>query len=157
MGAGIAGIITIEFTVDRRCIDDLEPSFLECYDFHGEEGRYILKFDFFMQNFKNFSREFNDLLKIDDKEYDVDWEKFDLIDSDKCNVSLLEELFSSEKNGYRPSIKRGRYGISVPGLDVNRYIVIYFGSYKAYLETYNTFSHMELLTVKALKIHWLRQ
>lgn len=151
MGVGIAGIIPLAFTVKPCNKEDLEEEFLDCYVYDENQEVYFIKMDFLMNNFKHFSLEFKKTLKTSDTEFDVDWEKFDLLDFDNCNFQVLEEFFKVNKKGYRPSFEHGRYGISVLNIEVYRYLLIYFGSYKAYLEEYSTLQDMEFLTTKAIE------
>lgn len=160
MGRGIVGVIPIAFEVDRWDKDRLDDSFLECYQYDEEHNEYRIKIDFLVGNFKDFFMAFHETIHATWNEESFDWnnefwEAFDLRMADGYDEAAFFELFEENRTGIVPmyNTNHPRLGspLTVMYVGVKRFIMFYNGSYKAWLEEYTTFTHMERMTAKAIK------
>jgi len=167
MGEGIRGAIPISFSFAREYLYNRAENKAEfqkyaaddVFDFynetqieipnHGIVPCYTIKPEILLPNFKDFFLEIHDL--IDELPKDKFSEKFNN-DYDKAVASGDIEMFLKHFDDYtgRAPLRMSHFG----ALYIERlgeYLLVYHGSYKAYLEVWSTLKHMELLLRAAMR------
>jgi len=172
MGRGIIGIIPISFKfIERYLGDDRQKKNFQEYaaddffDFYNEtqvetpkgrtETHYTIKTEILLPSFKEFFFGFHDIIRDDwalrSRYEDTVTRKFN-DDYDKAVASGNIEDFLKhfdDDTGYPPLYD---YGFDAQYTDnVGGCLLIYNGSYKAYLEVWSTLRHMELLLRAAMR------
>jgi hypothetical protein len=158
MGTGICGGIVIDLAFNHPWDRDYflkrkrNEEFLEFYsevETH-EKGRifYTLDYPNFVREFKDYFYLFHSLIETnpenaDHKKFTGEYELIEKGNDLKAFISYL-----TDSDGRCPSFSNGNF-FSVLGFDALSCIIIYRGSYKAYLEVYATLDDMEKLLVKA--------
>jgi len=168
MGQGILGAIPVSFRFNKRhwySEEENTKNFKKksskgFFDFYSEnqeinekgekENYYIIKPEILLPNFKNFFIEFH---KIIGNESTVEFEiteKFNS-DYDKAVASgNLDEFLKhfDDNSGSAPTVFEyfGTMYIDTSGND----LLVYQGSYKAFLEVWSTLTHMEYLVRAAV-------
>ena len=154
MGTGIDAAIPLSFRkIDSYRNEDkyFTEGFFDNYDIVESNGEkiYTIKTDLLLSNFLPFLIEFYNLIEEDLLIY----AKLDQYDV--SNVSSLESFvkaFSfSDRNGRVPFIYKTPSMFSTLGCECEEYWLFYSGSYKAFLETYETLMHFEKILAKSMK------
>ena len=149
MGAGIAAAIPIVLrqdshdwgtAIERKYFSD---NFFECYTVDEEKKIYTIKPQLLLNNYFSFLTEF----------YDCIGEKDDLGTVPNVNTyDAFEAAFDRDaRNAKCPYLESYHIMFSMLGGECKEYWLFYFGSYKAYLETYCTLLHFERTLTRALK------
>jgi hypothetical protein len=158
MGTGIFGGIVIDLAFDNQWDRDYflkrkgNEEFLKFYsevETH-EKGRIFYTFDYpnFVREFKDYFYLFHSLIETnleneDLKNFTGEYEAIEKENDLQACISYLKD-----SDGDFPAFwERNRF--SVLGFNARSCIIIYRGSYKAYLEEYTTLDDMEKLLVKA--------
>lgn len=160
MGQGIVGLIPIKLTLDKGHQNDISTfsegyfSYFDCIEDDGVSLVYEIKKEIIFENFKNYFLQFNKMIHspiwqeifwIDS--YWPEFEKHILNDDFTTILNDLEKLSNTEIPFFC-----GTYNyVTDYDMKVNKSIVFYEGSYKAYLEDYSTLIHMHRLLKQALK------
>jgi len=161
MGAGICGAILLEFELEacdkKHFLEESANNFLDYYNQLPKEKnsffeRFIIKDEILLPNYADFLKEFYDLIYIDFKgirhPYDEPNETYtNSILNCKTRKEFDNVFAHDERNGTFPCISSS---VSCLCCDINNPFIFYFGSYKAYLEEYTTFTHMERMLNKAM-------
>lgn len=160
MGTGISGAIPLDFFIDwesdREQIAKRNSRFFDFYrETKRKQGRiyYTLDYPDFLASFKDFYFGFHGILGTEDREKST---KFDDQYDQIVRNSDLEAFCEHFENGsfgdpsfIAASPQHTITGFSVVDMYPFRYLVIYHGSYQAYLEEYSTLTDMEKLLQKA--------
>jgi hypothetical protein len=116
----------------------------------GNDYVFTVKNDFLLANYKDFLCEFYQLI-----EEDLCERAKITMESELLKIKDMDSFRSAfehyARNGHIPDICSSRGMVSVLGCNCIESRVFYFGSYKAYLEEYTTFTHFERILVKAMK------
>lgn len=167
MGQGIIGVIPISFQFKRRSRgDDREKEefrkhaadgFFDVYNESqvktyegGTDTLYTIKPEILLPNFKSFFLEFSGLIRNERalEEENIST-KFNA-DYDKIVASGDVEAFLKHFDGYSECVPQRYSGLDTLYTDIGRCVLVYSGSYKAYLEEWTTLEHMELLLRAAM-------
>jgi hypothetical protein len=168
MGRGIAGIIPITFGISRgeyvsdyernrdKIIKHSSANFFDCFNRKEDDKRkelFSIKSELLLPNLKDFMIEFHALIErqiFPDSLEKLNDEKYDKILADGDMDALLE--YFSPNEGTIPFYTEGHIGFSgaLP-IDCHLYLIVYWGSYKAFLEEYNTLQDMEVILRKTLR------
>jgi hypothetical protein len=167
MGVGIMGAIPVSFCftrsryeseADRYKKEFSEHAAKDFFDFYNEETRedrngkeipyYVIKTEVLLPQFKDFFFEFNRL--IGEEKILENCEKFNEAYEKLIASNDLEQFMNhfDNDNAYDP-IEFSYF--SALHVEHSRNLLIYRGSYKAFLEEYSTFNHMEKMLVAAMK------
>ena len=148
MGTGIAAAIPIilgpnrhgwRTAIERKYFTD---KFFENYTVDDEGKIYTIKPEVLLENYKSFLAEFYDCIG---EEYEA--EKISYVKT----YDEFEAVFNYDtRNARRPFIYKHGSMFSFLGGESDKYWLFYSGSYKAYLETYCTLTHIERLLAKAI-------
>jgi len=150
MGTGIAAAIPIVLRQNSyRPLDvtDFSKGFFDCFNFEEVDGKkvYHIKEDLLIDNYKLFLSEFYNL--IDEESY-----LNDNIILDANNFNDFSAIYSKDnRNGRVPFIYSPSAFFSTLGCSCDKFWLFYNGSYKAYLEVYETLLHFEKILAKAMK------
>ena len=149
MGTGIVAAIPIVIgpyrqgwrtAIERKYFSD---DFFDSYTVGEEKEMYTIKSALLLNNYFSFLTEF----------YDCIGEKDDL--GTVPNVNTYDEFKAAfdrdTRNAKCPYLESSRGMFSILGGECKEYWLFYFGSYKAYLETYCTLLHFERTLARALK------
>jgi len=153
MGRGIKAGIFLEFEVASRKINDFSDEFLGCYELESEEGNlYKIKESFFLANFKEFLKEFNDFFGIEERGINQDRDK-GLIWNNIPDFETMAQFYAFWS-------KERRYGImpfncttdfnTATGIPISTWL-FYEGTYKASFEDYYSLYHFEKAIQAAIK------
>jgi hypothetical protein len=152
MGAGIAAAIPIVIKPHERAWarslvkKDFPVKFFDNYTADESGAVHTLNKELLLNNYKSFYSEFLDC--IGDQQYR------DFYSEDIPVVSTYEEFKSSfsggERNNRTPYLDTSRGMFSMSGGVSDEYWLFYSGSYKAYLETYDSLLHFERILEKAM-------
>ena len=156
MGTGICGAILLKFAAKSNLAEYSVDGFLDNYNLVPKEKNarnevYVIKEDVLLQNYSNFLTEFYDLIGVKGIQgpYSEDLAEEELKRLLSCKTRTeFDEVFDRDiRNTAVPCID---YGLSCLGCDEHSSFIFYSGSYKAYLEEYSTFMHMERMLAKAM-------
>ena len=151
MGQGIVGVIPVRIkksTIEKAYLSKDYLDFYEVDTNSEQVESYIIKDSILVYNFRDFYTEYNDIIYQEEGVYENDFiKRYDEIKDINSFISILNEY---EDTGRIPFYRDDYFAISVLGLDVLEYIAFYNGSYKAFLEVYNTLFHMEKLLSRAI-------
>ncbi|GHU17397.1 hypothetical protein FACS189472_04220 [Alphaproteobacteria bacterium] len=154
MGRGIGAVVQLEFSMEsfsceRDSKEYFSDGFFDFYNCETDDRNHIFKIkeDFLLANYGDFLSEFyqtigEDLLECTEISPDDSLLKLK-------DMSSFVEAF--DRRSGVPSITTSRYDISVLGGDSRSSWLFYLGSYKADLEEYSTFTHVERMLAKAMK------
>ncbi|GHV36325.1 hypothetical protein FACS1894187_10730 [Synergistales bacterium] len=150
MGTGIGGVVPVVCKVDNWDKKYFSEDYFDSFYFSEEDGLYQLKPELIFDNFKSFLEGFNAIIGSSrDSWVYSKWNALDKFAQEKDFEGYLDFL-DEESNKSAPFYDgNSMASASVLGMKVMAGIVFYTGSYKAFLETYSTLSHMEKLLVKA--------
>jgi hypothetical protein len=168
MGRGISGIIPIRFSISRgEYTSDYErnreevtkqssANFFDCFNRKEDDRRkelFSIKSELLLPNLKDFMIEFHTLIERQLSSESLEKfndEKYDKILADGDMDALLE--YFSPNDGTIPYYTGGYIGFSgAQPIDCHLYLIFYWGSYKAFLEEYNTLLDMEVILRKTLR------
>ncbi|GHU80713.1 hypothetical protein AGMMS49992_33790 [Clostridia bacterium] len=143
MGAGIGGAIPLKMQWSGRITEPLQA----WQEFYTKEGSlYTIKEDVLITNYRAFLTEFYDLIQEDTTKW-----IFPNGIPDAANMEEFEAIWSHKaRKGCAPFTYGHGGEFSALDVDFDSFWLFYSGSYKAYLEEYNTFKHMELMLAKAM-------
>jgi hypothetical protein len=153
MGAGISAVIPLVLSEDSsRGIHEekyFSKGFFDNFTPTDKEKVYVIKEDLLLDNYKTFLCEFYDL--IDEPiERETGLTAHNIPNATAINE--FKNVFSGEaRNMKSPFVYHNHYSFSTLGCDCHNFWVFYNGSYKAYLETYETLRHFENILPKAMK------
>ena len=168
MGAGIEGSIFLEFELEKRRKSDFfkysAEGILDNYTLlqNGAENeryeKYVIKENIFLSNYANFIEEFYILIEGEFKGFyppfsrEPDLEYAKKLLSCKTREEFDKAFARNESRNARvPFVEDSNSFVSqYLGCQWIMPFRIYSGSYKAYLETYCTLTHMERMLVKAM-------
>jgi len=158
MGTGIMAAVPLLFEPyksygrqEKIKSEYFTKGFFENFNIDENESgiSYVIKKDILFNNYKQFLLEFYDLIEMDFTNYtelDID------IIPKISNFDDFSEIFDKDKrNGLVPFIYYYYSTFQVLGCQCKKYWLFYSGSYKAYLEVYNTLLHFEKILSKAMK------
>jgi len=173
MGAGIAAAIPLVIKPHERDVfrgldqEDFAPGFIDNYDVEERDSQsssiqvmrdgtvikpkdriYTIKEDLLIDNYRSFLTEFYCL--IDENLHKKTGLTHDDLPSAGNYDEFVEVFGKDSREGYAPFVYHGSYAFSVLGCRCEQYWIFYCGSYKAYLEVYNTFLHFEKILAKAM-------
>ena len=159
MGTGIGGAILLEFIAERGKEKFAEYSvsgFFDNYERLPERRgsayeQYAIRDDILIPNYANFLTEF----------YTLIYDKFEGIRPPAGEIPVenyTKQLLSCKTREEFNAVFNGNIRNSAPyidsiscrGTDRNVSLIFYLGSYKAVLEEYSTFTHIEKILVKAM-------
>jgi len=153
MGTGIAAGIPLIFENPERSVRNADryfaKGFFENYALVKEEHKemYIIKEDLLINNYKSFLEEFYALIEEDlHKETELTLETIPIANS----LDQFKEVFDDGNRNMTVPFCYGFSSFSVLGCNCIKYWLFYSGSYKAYLEEYNTLLHFERVLAKTM-------
>jgi hypothetical protein len=160
MGRGISGVIPVAFHFQESWRGNLKDNFIkhspaDIFDFYDEieeNGKvvaYRIKSQMLLRNFKDFYIGFHTIIDAQDVlknciKFD---EKYDAIIKRNDMDAFLDHF--SENTAYDPYYMTESECFSALDIECDEFLIVYNGSYKAFLEEYQTFYHIERLLVKA--------
>jgi len=167
MGEGIRGAIPITFCFAKEYMYDRaenkaefqEYAATDFFDFYNETmiethkheivPHYTIKPEILLPNFKDFFLEFHDL--IQEMEEDKFSKKFNKhYDKAVASGNIESFLKHFDDDTGRAPLRMSHFDASY--IDVlGDYLLVYHGSYKAYLEVWSTLRHMELMLRAAMR------
>jgi hypothetical protein len=158
MGCGISGAIPIDFNLKKKNFAGKDKTIMELnlaegfFDFYDESEEekdilsYCIKSDLLLPNFKDFYFGFHALIdnKYALKNTEAFNDNYDAIVKQNDMDAFLDYFY--EKKYEVPFCDSGGFSTN---MRCGTVLLFYRGSYKAILEEYSTFYHMERLLVKA--------
>jgi hypothetical protein len=160
MGVGIGAVIPLKFLIDSQKFDNninnlkTEYFYHDFFDFFNHkktDDNYVftIKGDLLLANYKDFLCEFYQLIGEDLFECTKISPENDLLKLK--DIDSFMATFDHDARGRLPDICNSRGMVSTLGCRCLESWLFYFGSYKAYLEVYKTFTHFERILVKAME------
>ena len=151
MGRGIGAAIPIvlkqynRYTLDKK---DFTKDFFCNYERYEKDGEiyYNINEDLLLNNYLQFLEEFYELIG-ENSELSY-WNMLHKADN---FFDFCKKYDHENRNGAAPFIYYGSIAFSILGCECERYWLFYCGSYKAYLETYETLFHIETILAKTMQ------
>lgn len=157
MGRRVGAIVQMEFSMDsyryeRDSKKYFSDGFFDFYDCEKKDQKHFFKIkeDLLLENYGDFLLEFYQIIGEDLGRYEKIPPESELLKL-KDMSSFISAFDRHERNGSCPILCDDRFVVSALYCDSKLSWVFYFGSYKAYLEEYSTFTHFERILVKAMK------
>lgn len=124
---------------------DFSCKFFDNYTSLQDGQAYTIKRDLLINNYKSFLEEFFDCIG-DGSDYEQDTIPY------ARSYDEFMSIFSRNNRNYSfPFIESESHAFSILGGVCKEYWLFYYGSCKAYLETYKTLLHFERTLEKAMK------
>ncbi len=145
MGVGIGACIPLSFKREKFRFDDTRSGFLACYDktdFDDKFYEFNIKQDLLLNNYKDLINEFYTL--IDDQQN----KEFHFSENTAEHFNLTN--FDEFKTAFQSKI-HGFMSFSTTVCTPDCSFLVYSGSYKAFLEEYTTFTHIENILCNVIK------
>lgn len=143
MGAGIGGVIPLKARWTSRRAEPPQA----WHELYTKEGSlYTINECALLDNYRAFLIEFYQLIQEDTTKW-----IFPNGMPEATNMDEFRDVWSNEvRNGRTPFISCHGGMFSALDVDFDEFWLFYSGSYKAYLEEYKTFTHMEHMLAKAM-------
>jgi hypothetical protein len=159
MGRGISGVIPVVFHFEEGWMNDSKEQFIEhspdnILDFYDEMKEnnkviYSIKNQILLPHFKDFYFGFHSIIDNQNVlKYSKTFnEDYNAIIKSNDREAFLEHFSDTEE--FEPHYETSHGFFSTMFIICDEFLIVYQGSYKAFLEEYRTFYHMERLLVKA--------